>query len=600
MDNTRSFEQPSGAPERPERTAGAGSVAGAGAADAVGSGSSLDQAGRPRSSRFRTLAGETADRAGTVNPMTDAQRTRQDGVTAQPVPDEALRMPMQAVGDHGAAPTGPAGTAPATAPNPQDPPPDRRQPQERENGSSERLAVPPPTRSVAATSVDHGVVGAGVDLDAIAKEAAERTRRGQLTVSTEINYRWARANYWSYRSSVVLDPRDSEGVIIACFVIHLWDGAYEANTIAYHLTALGREGMDVALGRRVLQGLRRAYPEDIKQAPILSEADLTAMINVAPDPLRLVEPARVILAAALRAPLAQLRIVDLTAARRTPEWMEIDLPPAVCGISRVLHAGRTVRLATRPGHLLDPGWALGALLDAGTPFLPSNDSWSSHNRLPRRGPIDEVYASAASEADIYALVLRRSLWRLIPARARVVLTLGYEALLRGGEFPELRIGDFRWLRRAELPPGYDEGLRMRIPRSKSNQRGDDEFVTVLPRDDALCAVAAIRDWLALVPWAEGPLVPRLHHPSWFLRLDPPPALSGEEVGRIVQQLSIRAGLPKATSHSLRRSGATELFAACGDLDVVRRALRHTSTETTSRYIDLRARVRRLEDGESES
>ncbi|MDB5406621.1 MAG: Integrase [Rhodospirillales bacterium] len=145
----------------------------------------------------------------------------------------------------------------------------------------------------------------------------------------------------------------------------------------------------------------------------------------------------------------------------------------------------------------------------------------------------------------------------IASRDLAILTLLYGC--------GLRLGEALGVTRREAP--VTAGI-MRITGKGNKER----VVPILP-----VVAAAVADYVALCPFAEGPDSPL------FLG-----ARGGTLNPRIVQrrvvQLRQLLGLPgAATPHALRHSFATHLLAGGGDLRAIQELLGHSSLSTTQRY-----------------
>lgn len=371
---------------------------------------------------------------------------------------------------------------------------------------------------------------------------------------------------------------------IAAYTMELWSRGCRTGTIAAYLSALdnalARRGCPAgasAMARHVLKALKRRHGRPPKHAMSLSEDQIRALVSAAEPRRGSVLAATAILLWLLRAPLCQLRACSEVYFGPGDSWVDIALPEATSG--RWGHfAPRVVRLEADPGDLCCPVYAVRALLARypDGPLLRRIEVRSMFP-LPRRSPTSPAWGDDATEDEVRALVLHLSRERLIAARDRVMICCTYGAVLRLGEVLSLRVDDLD-----EQPWGY----RVRLRRSKANQRGQAEFVRMARRDDELCPVAAIDDWLRLVPWRTGPLVPSLMGGD-IRRPDlAPPAMQTQSALERLRRLGEQAGL-KVTigSHTLRRSGAQRIYAQTLDLRRVQSALRHADPSTTLRYLE---------------
>jgi integrase len=160
-------------------------------------------------------------------------------------------------------------------------------------------------------------------------------------------------------------------------------------------------------------------------------------------------------------------------------------------------------------------------------------------------------------------------------RNRALLLVGFGASLRRSELVALKLADVA---------KADDGAKLFIERSKTDQAAEGVYVGLEETGDALCPVAALHawgEWLARQGVTSGPIFRAI------LRSGKPKetALCDREVARVIQEAAKTAGLdPKRFGgHSLRAGLATVLLdAGVGELTVAAR-LRHASLTTTRLY-----------------
>jgi integrase len=173
-----------------------------------------------------------------------------------------------------------------------------------------------------------------------------------------------------------------------------------------------------------------------------------------------------------------------------------------------------------------------------------------------------------------------------PARPRPLLLLGFASALRRSELvgldaaPGQTPGD---------PAGHgwiefcDEGIRIRLARSKTDQQGEGRSIGVpFGVHPDTCPVAAVKAWLDHADIVHGPLFPPVGR-AGTLRLD---RLSDRSVALIVKRAAEAAGLGPTgyAGHSLRSGHATKVAMNDGDERTIQAQLGHASTEMTRRYI----------------
>lgn len=196
---------------------------------------------------------------------------------------------------------------------------------------------------------------------------------------------------------------------------------------------------------------------------------------------------------------------------------------------------------------------------------------------------------------LYAAIDRLPGHRLKKLRARAMLLLYFWSGARRSELAGLMLSAFTLER---------NGLIISLSRSKTNQDGAREEIGVLRRDDELCPVRALTDWLEatgrlqLLRRGDTDLLAAAKTPAFcsvtatgILGTAP---LNDQELNRLVKALVLLVypdeDLAGYGAHSLRAGLATSLDAAGVDPFDIGRMLRHApgSLGTTSIY--MRGRV----------
>lgn len=157
-------------------------------------------------------------------------------------------------------------------------------------------------------------------------------------------------------------------------------------------------------------------------------------------------------------------------------------------------------------------------------------------------------------------------------RNRAMLTVGFGAALRRSELAALRVEDVE-----EVP----EGLRVRLPRSKTDQEGAGQEVAVLdgPR---LRVKAALAAWKAAAGITTGYLFRGIDRGG---RVSPEP-LTTRTVANVVKERAEAAGLDPSqfSGHSLRAGFLTSAAAHGAGLFAMLAVSRHRSIETVRGYV----------------
>jgi integrase len=132
-------------------------------------------------------------------------------------------------------------------------------------------------------------------------------------------------------------------------------------------------------------------------------------------------------------------------------------------------------------------------------------------------------------------------------RDRALLLVGFFAALRRSELAALRVEEIS---------AHDRGLVLSLPRSKTNQRGEEHELVVLPRAGrrAHCPVTAVQTWLDAAGIADGPVFRKISRGNRVLDR----ALHPESINDLVQAAIGRAGLQGGpfSAHSLRAGFVT--------------------------------------------
>jgi site-specific recombinase XerD len=162
---------------------------------------------------------------------------------------------------------------------------------------------------------------------------------------------------------------------------------------------------------------------------------------------------------------------------------------------------------------------------------------------------------------------------LAAKRDRALLLLGFALAARRSELVALDVGDI-----AEC----DEGLRVTIRRSKTDQEGAGAVIAVV-RGSVACPVAAVREWLAAAGITEGPLFRSV--PKGGRRVSDK-RLPAQSVALIVKKHAERLGLDPAvfSGHSLRSGFLTSAAARGASIFKMMDVSWHKSVDTLRGYV----------------
>jgi site-specific recombinase XerD len=162
-------------------------------------------------------------------------------------------------------------------------------------------------------------------------------------------------------------------------------------------------------------------------------------------------------------------------------------------------------------------------------------------------------------------------------RDRSLLLIGFAAALRRSELVALDVED--------IEVG-SEGIFLRIRRSKTDQEGQGDFVSI-PNGYRLRPVGALKAWLQAAGILAGPIFRSIKKGGQLTA----ERLTDRSVADILKRRSVAAGLDaKALSgHSLRSGFVTEALANGADVFRVMDVTRHRQVNTLKVY-DRRAKA----------
>jgi site-specific recombinase XerD len=157
-------------------------------------------------------------------------------------------------------------------------------------------------------------------------------------------------------------------------------------------------------------------------------------------------------------------------------------------------------------------------------------------------------------------------------RDRALLLLGFAGAFRRSELVALDINDLQFC---------DEGLRVTIRRSKTDQEGRGTTIAIAPGTFA-CPVKATRDWIVTACILRGPLFRPISKAGRVLTR----RLSDRAVAEIVKASARRVGLnaEEFSGHSLRAGFLTSAARRGASIFKMMDVSRHKSVETLRGYV----------------
>lgn len=411
-----------------------------------------------------------------------------------------------------------------------------------------------------------------VDLDRLDETVADLLRAAaEVAPATRASYerRWRMWQAFADHHGVPALLADPDHV--AAFVVARHEAGLSREGVAANLSAIswfhGRfdpGAEDVTVGARaVLRAVSRdgaAAPR--RPAPVLSVGALLAMVGAVPAQGTKFA-AKVIRSSLPAVKPRQLAAVTAADVSWDPggAWVELRLPATpVAGNHRALPAA-TVRLVADPGWVGCPVRALRQLAEAAEDGPLLTESLLFQDNLRSFDPTGAPDGVAAR----------------LQVRDAAIVCVGYAGALRVEELARARLEHIDVL---------DDAYRLRIPVAKTTRWAPGQAVVLDRRDDGLDPVAALDRWLSVRGDDDGPLFTALHHRAPG-RVAKGAHMPAGDLRGVVQDLAVRAGLPATVSgYSLRRSWATHRYLADpNDLGRISLQLRHTSIDTTVRYVE---------------
>ncbi len=138
----------------------------------------------------------------------------------------------------------------------------------------------------------------------------------------------------------------------------------------------------------------------------------------------------------------------------------------------------------------------------------------------------------------------------IAVRDRALLLVGFAGGFRRSELAALRVEDIKFV---------DEGMIVKLPRSKTDQYGKGRDVPISRGGSSLCPVRSMKKWLTLSGITTGGVFRRVHKTGSLADA----MITSSMVARIVQQHAVRIGEEASDfgGHSLRRGCCTAMARA---------------------------------------
>jgi site-specific recombinase XerD len=203
----------------------------------------------------------------------------------------------------------------------------------------------------------------------------------------------------------------------------------------------------------------------------------------------------------------------------------------------------------------------------------------------RRSIGTSVTRKAPATAEAIRVIISEMPSDLRGLRDRALLLLGFAGALRRSELVALDVADLE---------ESTEGLLVRIRRSKTDQEGAGDFVSI-PHGSRLRPVAGVKAWLQAAGITEGPIFRSIKKGG----LVTPQRLTDRSVAQIIKMRAEAAGFDPImfSGHSLRAGFVTSALHHGADILRVMDVTRHREVSTLKTY-DRRAKAFKQHAGEA--
>jgi site-specific recombinase XerD len=197
-----------------------------------------------------------------------------------------------------------------------------------------------------------------------------------------------------------------------------------------------------------------------------------------------------------------------------------------------------------------------------------------------------VTRKAPATAETVRVIIAEMPTDLRGLRDRALLLIGFAGALRRSELVALDVADLE-----ESP----EGFHVRIRRSKTDQEGTGDFVSI-PYGSRLLPIRALKDWLEASGITQGAVFRSIRRSG---KVVDPERLSDRSVANIVKAHAEAVGLDPAvfSGHSLRAGFVTSALQAGADVLRVMDVTRHRQINTLRVY-DRRAKAFKQHAGDA--
>lgn len=162
-------------------------------------------------------------------------------------------------------------------------------------------------------------------------------------------------------------------------------------------------------------------------------------------------------------------------------------------------------------------------------------------------------------------------------RDKAMILLGWSVFFRRSEIVALDVTDLNFLK---------DRIVITRPRGKTNQERSGQKVAVPKIDGPACPYQAVKDWIKLSGFKEGPLFRRVYK-GGAIKAEPTP-LTGHMVSEMLKKRCQNSGVDGAllfSGHSLRRGGITEAYSSNENESDIQKTSDHKSLMQLRTYRD---------------
>jgi integrase len=164
---------------------------------------------------------------------------------------------------------------------------------------------------------------------------------------------------------------------------------------------------------------------------------------------------------------------------------------------------------------------------------------------------------------------------LVALRDNALLQLGFLGAFRRSELVAIQVSNIQW---------SDEGIEILIPHSKTDQENLGQYCAIPHGNEKLCAVTALKSWLAETDIQKGFIFRRIYKGDKISES----GLTASSVNDLLKKHAEAVGIENAenfSSHSMRRGLATTASRDGVSIPAIMRQGRWKQVDTVMEYIE---------------